>query len=78
MGWVYEGHGRLLMMTPCFPRRPYFRYRGMIHAATSIIRMEGIGALYRGLLPNYIKVIPSVSISFLAFEHVKEHLSSVT
>ena len=48
----------------------------MVDAAVSIVRKEGISALYRGLMPNYIKVIPSVSISFLAFEHTKEALTS--
>mmetsp|Transcript_21499 Transcript_21499/g.38624 ORF Transcript_21499/g.38624 Transcript_21499/m.38624 type:complete len:122 (-) Transcript_21499:641-1006(-) len=51
------------------------RYSGMIDAATRIVRTEGPGALYRGILPNYIKVIPSVSISFLAFENAKEALT---
>ncbi|XP_037609016.1 calcium-binding mitochondrial carrier protein SCaMC-2-like isoform X1 [Sebastes umbrosus] len=36
-----------------------------------IIRTEGPLGLYRGLAPNFMKVIPSVSISYVVYEHLK-------
>ncbi|XP_070844959.1 calcium-binding mitochondrial carrier protein SCaMC-2-B isoform X2 [Chaetodon trifascialis] len=36
-----------------------------------IIRTEGAMGLYRGLAPNFMKVIPSVSISYVVYEHLK-------
>lgn len=32
-------------------RRPQPRYRGLIHGSAQIIRDEGLGGIYRGLLP---------------------------
>jgi solute carrier family 25 phosphate transporter 23/24/25/41 len=36
---------------------------------------EGIVGLYRGLVPNMLKVIPSVSISYLVYETVLKAIS---
>ncbi|XP_038589841.1 calcium-binding mitochondrial carrier protein SCaMC-2-B isoform X1 [Micropterus salmoides] len=36
-----------------------------------IIRTEGPMGLYRGLAPNFMKVIPSVSISYVVYENLK-------
>jgi hypothetical protein len=36
---------------------------------------EGIIGLYRGLVPNMLKVIPSVSISYLVYETVSKAIS---
>ncbi|XP_067340765.1 calcium-binding mitochondrial carrier protein SCaMC-2-B isoform X2 [Channa argus] len=36
-----------------------------------IIRTEGAAGLYRGLAPNFMKVIPSVSISYVVYEYLK-------
>lgn len=36
-----------------------------------IIRTEGAIGLYRGLAPNFMKVIPSVSISYVVYEYLK-------
>ncbi|XP_035810574.2 calcium-binding mitochondrial carrier protein SCaMC-2-B isoform X3 [Amphiprion ocellaris] len=36
-----------------------------------IIRTEGPTGLYRGLAPNFMKVIPSVSISYVVYEYLK-------
>ncbi|KAM8871800.1 calcium-binding mitochondrial carrier protein SCaMC-2-B isoform 1-T1 [Synchiropus picturatus] len=36
-----------------------------------IIRTEGFTGLYRGLAPNFMKVIPSVSISYVVYEYLK-------
>ncbi|XP_041098633.1 calcium-binding mitochondrial carrier protein SCaMC-2 isoform X1 [Polyodon spathula] len=36
-----------------------------------IVRTEGVAGLYRGLAPNFMKVIPSVSISYVVYENLK-------
>ncbi|XP_061576742.1 calcium-binding mitochondrial carrier protein SCaMC-2-like [Cololabis saira] len=36
-----------------------------------ILRSEGPRGLYRGLTPNFLKVAPSVSISYVVYEHLK-------
>lgn len=39
-----------------------------------IWRNEGVRGLYRGLLPNIIKVVPAVSISYVVYENMKKTL----
>lgn len=39
-----------------------------------IIRTEGTRGLYRGLAPNFMKVVPSVSISYVVYEYLKVRL----
>lgn len=36
-----------------------------------VVRTEGAMGLYRGLAPNFMKVIPSVSISYVVYEYLK-------
>ena len=47
--------------------------RGTVAALTKHV---GWRALYRGLLPNYLKAGPSVGISFATFEYVKERFDT--
>ena len=37
-------------------------------------RTEGFTGLYRGLVPNFCKVVPAVSISYLVYERTREYL----
>lgn len=37
-----------------------------------IYQNEGVPGLYRGLLPNIIKVVPAVSISYVVYEQSKK------
>ena len=39
-----------------------------------IVRKEGWTALYRGIVPEYAKVIPGVSIAFMTYEFMKRIL----
>lgn len=39
-----------------------------------IVQTEGPMGLYRGLAPNFLKVIPAVSISYVVYEHLKTQL----
>uniref|UniRef100_A0A0N4ZD20 Calcium-binding mitochondrial carrier protein SCaMC-3 n=1 Tax=Parastrongyloides trichosuri TaxID=131310 RepID=A0A0N4ZD20_PARTI len=41
-----------------------------------ILRNEGITGLYRGITPNFMKVIPAVSISYVVYENVRKHLGA--
>lgn len=39
-----------------------------------ILQSEGPTGLYRGLAPNFLKVIPAVSISYVVYENIKTQL----
>ncbi len=39
---------------------------------------EGIRGLYRGLLPNFLKVAPAVSIGYVTYEQMKYVLGVTT
>ncbi|KAM4696414.1 mitochondrial adenyl nucleotide antiporter SLC25A25 isoform 5-T5 [Rhinophrynus dorsalis] len=39
-----------------------------------IVQTEGVFGLYRGLAPNFMKVIPAVSISYVVYENLKRTL----
>lgn len=39
-----------------------------------IVAKEGFFGLYRGILPNFMKVIPAVSISYVVYEYMKTGL----
>ncbi|GKU87980.1 hypothetical protein SLEP1_g2299 [Rubroshorea leprosula] len=49
-------------------------YSGMIDAFRKTVRYEGFGALYKGLVPNSVKVVPSIAIAFVTYEMVKDIL----
>ncbi|WRX17514.1 Mitochondrial substrate/solute carrier - like 10 [Theobroma cacao] len=49
-------------------------YTGMVDAFRKTVRYEGIGALYKGLVPNSVKVVPSIAIAFVTYELVKDVL----
>uniref|UniRef100_A0AAY3ZVG3 EF-hand domain-containing protein n=1 Tax=Denticeps clupeoides TaxID=299321 RepID=A0AAY3ZVG3_9TELE len=40
----------------------------------SIVVQEGVMGLYRGIAPNFLKVIPAVSISYVVYEHMRKVL----
>jgi len=48
------------------------KYRNGAHAAVTIVREEGVRGLYRGILPSYMKVIPTVSLTWLSYEVMKK------
>lgn len=39
-----------------------------------IVEKEGFFGLYRGILPNFMKVIPAVSISYVVYEYMRDGL----
>lgn len=48
---------------------------GLFGTFKHIIRSEGLRGLYRGIIPEYYKVVPSVGIVFMTYEMVKMFLS---
>ncbi|KAL7167670.1 hypothetical protein ACSBR2_038183 [Camellia fascicularis] len=49
-------------------------YSGMVDAFRKTVRHEGFRALYKGLVPNSVKVVPSIAIAFVTYEAVKDIL----
>ncbi|XP_061086266.1 mitochondrial adenyl nucleotide antiporter SLC25A23-like, partial [Conger conger] len=46
----------------------------MVGQFKHIVSQEGVPGLYRGIAPNFLKVIPAVSISYVVYEHMKRAL----
>jgi hypothetical protein len=44
---------------------------GLFGTFTHIVRTEGYKGLYRGILPEYCKVVPSVGLIFMTYETLK-------
>ncbi|EAS34940.3 calcium dependent mitochondrial carrier protein [Coccidioides immitis RS] len=49
-------------------------YTGIVDVARKTFESEGVRGLYRGLTPNLLKVVPSVSISYIVYENSKRLL----
>lgn len=66
----------LLAQCLCYPmdtvrRRMQLRGTGYshgMHAATCMLRDEGLGAFYRGLVPNALKIVPNNAIRFAMYD----------
>lgn len=50
------------------------QYDGIIDVAQQTIRKEGYGGLFKGMSLNLVKVVPSVSITYIVYEQVKRAL----
>ncbi|KAF2101570.1 mitochondrial carrier [Rhizodiscina lignyota] len=49
-----------------------FKYNSIWDALSSILRQEGIAGLYKGIVPNLLKVAPSMAASWLSFEMTRD------
>ena len=49
---------------------------GAINEVIRVIRADGVRGLYRGLVPELLKVTPMVSITFCVYEFTYDLLSS--
>jgi len=49
-------------------------YSNGIQAFKTILKTEGVGAFYHGIIPAYFKVVPTVAISFAVYELCKGSL----
>jgi solute carrier family 25 phosphate transporter 23/24/25/41 len=47
------------------------KYSGMADVIAQTLRNEGVAGLYKGLLPNLIKLAPAAGISWYVFEETK-------
>lgn len=55
-------------------RAPVYK-TGLFGTFKLIVHNEGFRGLYRGILPEYCKVVPSVSIVFVTYEFMKAFLA---
>lgn len=49
-----------------------FQYNGTWHAIKTMVQKEGVKSLYKGLLPNYLKVAPAMGVTFYSYELCKD------
>ncbi|KAI0010623.1 mitochondrial carrier [Xylariaceae sp. FL0662B] len=47
------------------------RYTGIWDVARKTVRNEGVRGLYKGLMPNLLKVAPALSITWMVYENAK-------
>lgn len=56
------------------------RYESSLKSVQVILRREGVRGLYKGLVPNVLRVMPQSAITFLVYEKVMrlldKHLKS--
>ena len=51
-----------------------YQYKSIWDAVTIIIKHEGLRGLYKGIVPNLMKVAPSMASSWLSFEITRDLL----
>jgi solute carrier family 25 (mitochondrial phosphate transporter), member 23/24/25/41 len=49
-----------------------YQYSGILDAVRVIVKTEGIRGLYKGIVPNLLKVAPSMASSWLSFELTRD------
>ena len=49
-------------------------HSGWVTVFKTIYRENGVRGLYRGILPNFMKVLPAVGISYIVYENVRKVL----
>eukprot|EP01029_Cantina_marsupialis_P029740 TRINITY_DN782108_c0_g1_i1.p1 TRINITY_DN782108_c0_g1~~TRINITY_DN782108_c0_g1_i1.p1 ORF type:complete len:345 (-),score=69.82 TRINITY_DN782108_c0_g1_i1:172-1206(-) len=52
-------------------------YKGVFDCFSRIVKYEGVFGLYSGLLPNFLKAAPAISISYAVYESIKRGLASI-
>ncbi|KAI9808705.1 MAG: hypothetical protein M1825_003857 [Sarcosagium campestre] len=53
-----------------------YQYKSIWDAVSIIISQEGVRGMYKGIVPNLLKVAPSMASSWLSFELVRDFLIS--
>ena len=51
-----------------------YQYKGVFDAIKVIVAQEGLKGLYKGIVPNLLKVAPSMASSWLSFEVCRDAL----
>lgn len=49
-----------------------YQYKSVWDAITVIVTQEGLRGLYKGIVPNLLKVAPSMASSWLSFEMTRD------
>eukprot|EP01101_Sappina_pedata_P011736 TRINITY_DN7933_c0_g1_i1.p1 TRINITY_DN7933_c0_g1~~TRINITY_DN7933_c0_g1_i1.p1 ORF type:complete len:396 (-),score=143.92 TRINITY_DN7933_c0_g1_i1:101-1258(-) len=49
-------------------------YKGIVDCTSKVVKQEGVFALYRGLWPSLLGIVPYVGIDFAAYETLKQYL----
>lgn len=49
-----------------------YQYKSIWDAITIIVSQEGVMGLYKGIVPNLLKVAPSMASSWLSFELTRD------
>ncbi|GLT43804.1 hypothetical protein SLA2020_177350 [Shorea laevis] len=58
--------------------RPRVYTTGLFGTFKHILQTEGMRGLYRGILPEYYKVVPGVGICFMTYETLKKLLENIS
>ena len=53
----------------------HFKFDGIFDCFSKIYSHEGIKGFYKGIVPNFYKNIPAVSISYMIYENTKSMLN---
>jgi hypothetical protein len=64
---------RTRLQSQGMPGRP-IRYTSVIDCFQRTIEQDGVRGLYRGLQPNFLKALPSISISYAIYDLTYRHL----
>lgn len=54
-----------------------YQYKSVPDAVRVIILQEGVKGLYKGIVPNLLKVAPSMASSWLSFEVTRDFLTDL-
>ena len=54
-----------------------YQYKSIWEAISRIVTQEGFFGLYKGIVPNLLKVAPSMASSWLSFEITRDFLLSL-
>ena len=49
-------------------------HHSWVNVLKTIYSENGVRGLYRGIIPNFMKVLPAVSISYIVYENVRKVL----
>ncbi|ETO24826.1 hypothetical protein RFI_12332 [Reticulomyxa filosa] len=73
----------LVAQSVCYPldtiRRvmqiPGAKYVGIVDCFTKIIQKDGLIGMYRGMIPNAVKIVPNNGIRFWVYTHLTTYLN---
>ena len=75
---VFRANNHFLFISATDPTFTGIRAEGMRDMFKQIVEQNGYRGLYRGLVPNFLKVLPAVSISYLVYEKTRIFLGMKT